>query len=149
MRKSLCVSLKTQAPSRHCLSCSFLLHTHLDANRRLLPPLTNADIKPHINFSFISNIYSYLDGGFSLTIFLSRLTYSQLTWRDNAGEILMCSVGCCCLERCPDRELCPWTEGRAKQPFRGSGRGPCSWMKRRRQLQAGPRLIHRCFAQCK
>lgn len=47
-----------------------------------------------------------------------------------------------CLECGPDRELCFWTEWGAKQPFRGSGRGPRCWKYRREQHEAGPRFFH-------
>jgi len=111
------------------LSLSFLSFfpvVQSGANHHLLPSYTETDIKPHINFSFISEHNSI-----PLPLFQSltpSFLHSANSPDDSALEILMCSVRCWCLECCPDHELCFWTERKAKQPFRGSGRGPYSWV---------------------
>lgn len=61
--------------------------------------------------SLISNIYSHLSTlcAVCLSLLLSPPVHPANSPGDSAGEILMCSVKCCCLECCPDHELCFWT----------------------------------------
>lgn len=127
LRKSFTVVLKTQPHYHLCLSCTSSLHTHSNANHHLLPPFTNTDIKPPINFSSIFHLKHIftphtelaLSPAFSFPISSPSSLHKANSPGDGAGEILMCSVKCCCLECCPDHKLCFWTEQEAKQPFRG------------------------------
>lgn len=69
---------------------------------------------------------------------------------DRAGEIWMCSVKCCCLECCPDHELCflDWNR-KAKQPFRDSGRGPHRLDVTARKTRCRASLFRPALARCK
>lgn len=138
------------------LSLSLLLSaTHIQMQTITFYFLSQIRILNHISISlpsFISNIYSHPHTNLSHSVsrFLpSSFLHPSNSPGDNAGEILMCSMKCCCLECCPDHELCFWTKDEAKQPFRGSGRVPHSWMYQQGQLHAGPWSLRWHFAWCK
>lgn len=114
----------------------FTAHKHIQMQTTTFhQSLTGTDIKPLINFSstLSSPTYMVSNRGGSLFLCLCFSSYlMQPTPGDRAGEILMCSVKCCCLESCPDPGFFStplslsllWTVEEAKQSFSVSGRAP-------------------------
>lgn len=138
LKYTACASCWVNLPPTQTLHCFCLSSLHTNTFRCKPPPSTNLSPVRILNHLSISPPPFHLQHTWSPTVgslFLCLCFSSYLmqpTPGDRAGEILMCSVKCCCLESCPDPGFFStplslsllWTVEEAKQSFSVSGRAP-------------------------
>lgn len=124
-RKYFSVFLKTRMHSTITISRVPLCCRRIQMQTIAFYLLSQTRILNHISISLPLSSQTYIPIYIRISLppslFLSLIPSSQRTGNspgDSPCKILMCSVKCCCLECCPDHELCSWTEEKAKQPFR-------------------------------
>lgn len=160
MKYKTCALLRKSSSRHNCatisLSLSLFRYTHIQMHSHHLSPLfTSTDIKLPINSASIFHLKHIftptpLPLPVCLCLFLSQhpsFLHPAGSPGASAGEILMCSLECCCLECGPDHELCFWTVEEVIHTFRQRSAPPDGCAAPRTTQSRAPRSLSGCSMQ--